>query len=50
MSQKEQIEENIGALGWALPKECIAELDQASSSLSAGLRSHDTLWGWHSLG
>ena len=47
-SSIEQLEENIGALGWALAPADWARLAEASWPLSADLEPHDTLWNWHS--
>lgn len=47
-SRPDQVAENAGALGWTLDAEAARRLDEVSWPLSAGLRPHDALWGWHS--
>jgi len=46
-SKAEQLDNNIGALGWSLDESDYAHLSAISSPLSADLGPHDTLWGWH---
>jgi len=46
-SRPEQVEENIGALGWSLEPEDWKRLSEVSWPLSADLKPHDTLWNWH---
>lgn len=49
-SSTQQIKENVGALGWTLSDEHRSYLDSVSSPLSADLKPHDTLFGWHPRG
>jgi len=49
-SNSTQVDENLQALGWKMPKEHIERLDKLSSPLSAGLKPHETMWNWHPRG
>lgn len=46
-SRPEQVDDNLGALGWTLDDEACERLSEVSRPLSADLEPHDTLWGWH---
>ncbi len=46
-SRPEQVDENLGALGWSLDDEDWARLSELSWPLSEGLDPYDTLWDWH---
>ena len=46
-SRPEQVDENLGALGWKLDSEDWQKLADVSWPLSQNLQPHDTLWGWH---
>jgi myo-inositol catabolism protein IolS len=46
-SSVEQMEENLGALGWRLDSDDWRKLSDATLSMSADLGPTDTLWGWH---
>lgn len=46
-SRPEQLEENLGALGWRLDRADWKLLSDASWPLSADLKPYDGLWGWH---
>jgi myo-inositol catabolism protein IolS len=46
-SSVEQVNENLGALGWMLEPSDWQRLSIASWPLSEGLGPWDTLWGWH---
>ncbi len=47
-SNPNQVEENLGALGWQLKAEHYQTLSELSLPFSANLKPHDTLFGWHS--
>lgn len=47
-SSPEQVDENIGAMGWQLNSDDWQFLSHCSRSLSENLEPYDTLWGWHS--
>ncbi|NQT50660.1 aldo/keto reductase [bacterium] len=46
-SRPEQVDRNIGALGWSLDADDWQRLADVSRPLSEGLQPHDTLWHWH---
>jgi aryl-alcohol dehydrogenase-like predicted oxidoreductase len=46
-SRPEQVEENMGALGWKLEGEDWLRLSEVSAPLSESLGPTDTLWNWH---
>ena len=46
-SRPEQVEENMGALGWKLEGEDWQRLSEISAPLSEDLGPMDTLWNWH---
>jgi len=46
-SRPEQVDQNIGALGWRLDPADWQRLADVSLPLSADLGPHDTLWNWH---
>jgi myo-inositol catabolism protein IolS len=46
-STPQQVDENLGALGWRLEAVDWQRLAEISWPLSAELGSWDTLWGWH---
>ena len=46
-SSPQQLDENLGALGWKLDPADWKRLDKASRALSIGLKAHDSLWNWH---
>jgi len=46
-SRPEQVDQNLGALGWHLEPEDWETLSTASWPLSADLNPHDTMWNWH---
>jgi aryl-alcohol dehydrogenase-like predicted oxidoreductase len=46
-SRPEQVDDNLGALGWELDAEACERLSEVSWPLSADLQPHDTLWNWH---
>jgi myo-inositol catabolism protein IolS len=46
-STPQQVDENLGALGWRLKAVDWQRLAEISWPLSAELGSWDTLWGWH---
>jgi myo-inositol catabolism protein IolS len=46
-SRPEQLDENLGALGWRLDPADWKLLSDSSWPLSADLKPYDTLWGWH---
>ncbi len=46
-SRPEQVDENLGALGWKLDPADWQRLAEASWPLSQDLQPHDTLWNWH---
>ncbi|NLX04812.1 MAG: aldo/keto reductase [Phycisphaerae bacterium] len=46
-SRPEQVDDNIGALGWRLATEDWQRLSEVSWPLSAELGPTDTLWTWH---
>jgi myo-inositol catabolism protein IolS len=46
-SKPEQMDENLGALGWQLEPTDWQRLADVTWPLSANLRPWDTLWGWH---
>ena len=43
----EQVDQNLGALGWALEAEDRERLAGVNWPLSSDLQPHDALWGWH---
>ena len=45
-SRPEQVEENLGAMGWRLDPEDRQHLSDISWPLSANLGPKDALWGW----
>lgn len=49
-SSRAQVDENMEALGWTLPKDTVLRLSEASADLSAGLKPHETMWNWHPRG
>lgn len=49
-TKPEQLPELTGALGWRLTSDDYAALNEASWPLSAELKPHDTIFGWHSKG
>lgn len=46
-SRPEQVDENLGALGWKLDPADWQRLADASWPLSKDLQPHDSLWHWH---
>ena len=46
-SRPEQVDQNLGALGWTLEPGDWQRLADASWPLSADLKPHDTMWRWH---
>ncbi len=46
-SRPEQVDQNLGALGWTLDRDDWQQLADISWPLSADLHPHDALWGWH---
>ena len=46
-SRPEQVDQNVGALGWRLDPADWQRLADVSLPLSADLGPHDTLWNWH---
>jgi len=46
-SRPEQVDQNLGALGWQLDPEDWQHLADVSRPLSRNLKPHDTLWNWH---
>lgn len=47
-SRPDQLDENLGAMGWRLQPADWQRLAAVSWPLSANLGPHDSLWGWHS--
>ena len=46
-SRPEQVDQNLGALGWSLDPDDWQRLADVSWPLSENLAPHDTLWHWH---
>jgi len=46
-SRPDQVDENLGALGWTLDPADRQRLADVSWPLSQDLQPHDTLWNWH---
>ena len=46
-SRPEQVDDNLGALGWQLEPADRRHLSEVSWPLSADLKPYDTLWNWH---
>ena len=46
-SRPEQVDQNLGALGWKLDPADWRRLADASWPLSKDLQPHDSLWNWH---
>jgi len=46
-SRPEQVDQNLGALGWKLEPADWQRLAEASWPLSKDLQPHDSLWNWH---
>ena len=46
-SRPEQVDQNLGALGWTLDPADWQRLADVSWPLSETIQPHDTLWGWH---
>ena len=46
-SRPEQVDENLGAMGWALEPADWQRLSEVSLPLSEGLGPLDSLWNWH---
>jgi len=46
-SRPDQVDRNLGALGWKLEAEDWQRLADVSWPLSEGLQPYDTLWNWH---
>ena len=46
-SRPEQVDQNLGALDWHLDPDDWQRLADVSWPLSADLKPHDTMWGWH---
>jgi len=46
-SRPEQVDQNLGALGWTLDPDDWQRLADVSWPLSENLKPHDTMWGWH---
>ena len=49
-SRPDQVDRNLGALGWSLDPADWQRLADVSWPLSKGLQPHDTLWNWHPRG
>ena len=46
-SRPEQVDQNLGALGWTLDAQDWQRLADVSWPLSETIQPHDTMWGWH---
>lgn len=46
-SRPQQVDQNLGALGWHLDPEDWRRLADVSAPLSENIQPHDTLWRWH---
>ena len=46
-SRPDQVDRNLGALDWHLGAEDWQRLSDVSKPLSADLKPHDSMWGWH---